>query len=120
MQDDKRKTVRIDRAICVTIQRVADEPELRRTVDAVARDVSLNGIGLVADAPFDNETKVQVTVYFNFETENGRFCSAEGVVRSCAPEADGKFRIGIVLGERPRRELQAWHDMLQRWRSFVS
>ena len=120
MVENNRKAIRIEKALCVTIQRVAAGPELRRPVDAAACDVSLNGIGVVADESFEPDTKVIVTIYFNFETDDGRFCSAEGIVRSCTPEGDGKFRVGIVLGERPRHELQVWHDMLQRWRTFVT
>ena len=83
-------------------------------------DVSRDGIGFLSREMFDRDAVVRVTIDFGHDTGAGRKFSTEGVVRICTPEPDGGFRVGVLLKERTGRELQTWHDIIQRWRVFIS
>lgn len=79
----------------------------------------MTGVAVAAAKAIAPDTPVRVTIFFNVNSDEGRFIATEGRVRSCAPEANGRFRLGIELTERPRGELQRWHDMISHWRRFV-
>lgn len=96
-------------------------PEGRsRELSAKVHDVSRDGMGFLSREPFDRDEVVRVTIDFGRDTGEGRGFVTEGVVQTCTPGTNGDFRVGIALKKRTGRDLQTWHDIIQRWRVFLS
>ena len=74
--------------------------------NAVVRDVSKDGSGIVADEPWE----VGLPVTLRIDSPLGRI-EASGEVRYSKP-AEGKFRIGIKLKELSRIDGSRWRRLL--------
>ena len=115
MTNEHRKTSRVEHALRASIE----TPDA--TIAGELCNASTSGIGLLVPVTIAVGTDIKVTVTLSRATEAGHSLNVTARVASCdsTEDHDGKFRVGAVLGKLSLHDAQAWHDMVQSWRSFV-
>ena len=121
MREERRKTTRIDLQRLILLETLSESSRVGSRITAELKDTSDTGLGFCTTSGFTLGDRVRVTIPVAPEGLNGRFFTLAGTVSRCVPDQEvvGHYRVGLTLDHLRLREQQAWHDLIQRVRSFV-
>jgi cellulose synthase (UDP-forming) len=92
-----------------------------RPISATISDASVAGIGLIVDVPIEPGTQTRCTTMVPGVDAVFAMITIDGTVRSCRPDADGHFRIGLqvdTLDDESRRRLVTFCHVVHPWRQL--